>query len=167
MTKSYRTRVYELALANHGVVTTTMATANNIPAVELRKLASRGAITRVAQGVYRSPFHPADTVSKFREALEIAGPGSFLVGESVLALLEMAGFTEFPIKVGATMRVRKALPEGLKITRFGSQPELEEIRGLPCESVTSVLRQQRERLTPGSYAALAMQLRRFDKDLQL
>ena len=167
MTKSYRTRVYELALSNNGVVTTTKAMANNIPAVELRKLASRGAITRVAQGVYRSPFHPADTLSKFQEALEIAGPGSFLIGESVLALLDMDGFTEFPIKVGTTMRVRKTLPEGLEITRFGSQPELEDIRGLPCELVASVFRRQRGFLTPESYAALGMQLRRFDKDIHL
>lgn len=165
MTKSYRTRVYELALTNNGVVTTTMAIANNIPAVELRKLASRGAITRVAQGVYRSPFHPADTVSKFQEALEIAGPGSFLIGESVLALLEIPGFTDSTVKVGTTMRVRKTLPEGLEIRFFGSQPELEEIRGLPCESVTAVFRQQRGLLTPESYAALGMQLRRLGKDL--
>ena len=159
--KSYRTRLYELALSNNGLATTEMAKEIGIPAVELRKLASRGAIIRVAQGVYRSPFHPEDATSKFHQALAVAGPGSFLIAESVLALLGIAEFKTASVSVGVTKRIRKQLPPGLSIRFYSQAPAIELVKGIPCQSVASVFRAQRELLAPQDYASVAMQLKQL------
>lgn len=159
--KSHRTSFYELAMSNNGLVTTKTAKEIGIPAVELRKLASRGAITRVAQGVYRSPFHPEDANTKFHEALAIAGPGSFLIAESVLALLGIAEFKAASVSVGVTKRIRKQLPAGLSIRFHNQAPALDTVRGIPCQSVASAFRAQRELLAPQDYASVAMQLKQL------
>jgi len=161
MTKSYRTRLYKLALSNNGVITTELATTNGIPAVELRKLAARGAITRIAQGVYLSPFYPDDGTTRFRVALEVAGEGSFLFGSSVLSLLGLTEYDSEPVRVGTTKRIRKALPSGIEVKTFSKAPALETIRGMPCQSPVQVLEAQKTTLSPSAYADLGMRLRRL------
>lgn len=55
----YRDVVREIAFGEYGYITTKDAAAAGVPAVELRKLASRGALTNVAYGLYRVPDAPA------------------------------------------------------------------------------------------------------------
>jgi predicted transcriptional regulator of viral defense system len=161
MTKSYRTRLYELALTNNGVITTELATKNGIPAVELRKLAARGAITRRAQGVYLSPFYPDDGTTRFRVALEVAGEGSFLFGSSVLSLLGITEYDSEPVRVGTTRRIRKAMPSSIEVKTLSQAPAIEMILGMPCQSPLQVLDAQKTVLTPSAYADLGMRLRRL------
>jgi hypothetical protein len=113
----------------------------------------------VALGVCRSPFHPEESTSKFHEALAIAGPCSFLIADSVLALLEITDFKAASVSVGVTKRVRKQLPQGLVIRFFSEAPAIEITIGIPCQSVASVFRIQRELLAPEEYASVGMHLR--------
>ena len=83
----YRDVVREIALDQYGYVTTKQAAEAGVPAVELPKLAARGGLENVAYGLYRLPDAPASAFDQFAEALLRAGEGSYLHGESVLALL--------------------------------------------------------------------------------
>lgn len=66
---NYRQAVREIALDRYGYVTTRDAAEAGIPAVELRKLAGRGALTNVAYGLYRlADARPAEH-DQFAEAL--------------------------------------------------------------------------------------------------
>ena len=52
---TYLERLREIALDQHGFVTSAQAVESGIPKVELPKLASRGRIERVSRGIYRVP----------------------------------------------------------------------------------------------------------------
>lgn len=161
MSSTYRQKFYELAMMNHGVVSTALAAGSGIPTVELRKLASRKAIHRVAQGVYRSPFHPKDLLSRVSEALAIAGPGSFVIGVSVLSLIGISDLDLEVVSVGTTKRLRKKVPAQILIEHFNLTPELEIINDFPCQSLSAVMRHIANTAAPEDYAAVAMQLRRM------
>ena len=59
---TYRDRVRQIALGAYGYVTTRQAAEVGVPAVELRKLAARGALVNVAYGLYRVPDAPASVL---------------------------------------------------------------------------------------------------------
>ena len=102
----YRDRVREIALGEYGYVTTKDAAAAGVPAVELRKLAARGALVHVAYGIYRVPDAPGSPFDQFAEALLRAGDGAYLRGDSVLALFGLADVNPRKIRVVAPKRSR-------------------------------------------------------------
>ena len=65
----YRDLVHEIALDNHGYVTTQAAVEAGVPAVELPKLAARGGMENVAYGLYRVSTVPRSEIEQFTEAL--------------------------------------------------------------------------------------------------
>jgi predicted transcriptional regulator of viral defense system len=67
-----RSRLDELlpvAEQNDGLVTATQARALGITDSVLARLTQRGKLERVARGVYRIPYFPADRLSQYREAV--------------------------------------------------------------------------------------------------
>lgn len=58
-----------LAEQNDGLVTATQARALGIRDSVLARLTQRGKLERVARGVYRIPYFPADRLSQYREAV--------------------------------------------------------------------------------------------------
>lgn len=158
---NYRTRVYEIAHANSGVITTALAEDHGIPSVALRKLASRGALVRVAQGVYRSPFHQGDSLRRFREAMAAVGPGSVILSTSVLDLIGVKTYLNGPILVGNTKRIRKRLPEGVSLISMPKSIEIQNIKGFDCESPIGVFSKLRTSLAPQQWADLGMELKRL------
>jgi predicted transcriptional regulator of viral defense system len=108
---NYRQTVREIALDQYGYVTTGDAAEAGVPAVELRKLAARGALTNVAYGLYRVSDARPTEYDQFAEALLRVGDGAYLCGDAVLALHHLALVNPRRIRVGAARRVRVALPE--------------------------------------------------------
>lgn len=106
----YRDLVREIALGEYGYITTKQAAEIGVPAVELRKLAARGALINVAYGIYRVPDAPASVFDQFAEALLRAGEGSYLRGDSVLALFGLADVNPRRARVVAPRRTRAKLP---------------------------------------------------------
>ena len=84
---THRDTLRELAYDTHGVVTLSDAIHAGVPAVEVRKLASRGALERRGKGVYRMTEAPHTPLDEFAEAVAIVGQGAVLADESVLAAL--------------------------------------------------------------------------------
>jgi predicted transcriptional regulator of viral defense system len=106
----YRLTIREIALDQYGYVTTRDAADAGVPAVELRKLTARGALTNVAYGLYRLADTRPTEYDQFAEALLRVGDGAYLRGDAVLALHELALVNPRRIRVGVPRRVRAALP---------------------------------------------------------
>ena len=137
---SYRSRIYDLLGDKHGVVTIKMAAEAGVPAVELRKIASRGGLERVGRGAYRIPFAPMDGFSSASEALAMVGPGSYVVGEYVLAMNNLGVFNPRVVEVASPFRVRRNLPEQVRLVPSVADVQIVRYAGIPCESVYSVLK---------------------------
>ena len=114
---NYRAQLRRIAAYQHGIVTTNDANELDIPAVELRKLALRGAIRRIGHGVYRFDEFPRTAGTPEAEAIAIGGEGTYLEGESVLALLDLGHANPARIEVATTRQNRRTLPRWVKATR--------------------------------------------------
>lgn len=146
----YRSVLYALALDNHGFVTTDMAKSAGVPAVEVRKLASRGGMTNVARGVYRVDGIDGGAQAPYAEAVFRVGTGSFLCGESVLALHNLAQVNPTAITVATARRVRRDLPSFIQvIPRRLSSGEVTEYDNIPSMTVSVAIREAIGSVRPG------------------
>lgn len=138
-TPTNRQRIYELLGDNNGVVTISMAAASGVPAVELRKLAQRGALQRVGRGVYRIPFAPMNNFSTASEMTAIVSENSYVVGDSVLAMLEIGVSNPRFWSIATNLRVRSALPENVRLVDAQDDDQVDLIQGVRCQRVSQVL----------------------------
>lgn len=152
-----------LAFDHHGIVTTELAAAAGVPAVEVRKLASRGALTRVGHGVYRMDEVPMTALTPYAQALALVGDGAYLVDESVLAVHDLALVSPRTIKVATARRVRTALPPTIELVPVNDGGDVEHIDGLATMPLRDALiacrgRVMRERLVEATRVAVARDL---------
>jgi predicted transcriptional regulator of viral defense system len=137
---NYRQTVREIALDQYGYVTTRDAADAGVPAVELRKLAARDALTNVAYGLYRLTDAPSTEYDEFAEALFRVGDGAYLRGDAVLALHHLALVNPRRIRVGIPRRVRAALPDNIDLMEAAvPDDELTEYEGLRSTTVARAL----------------------------
>lgn len=138
--RNYRDLVREIALGEYGYVTTKEAAGAGVPPVELRKLAARGALINVAYGLYRVPDVPASAFDQFAEALLRVGEGSYLRGDSVLALFGLADVNPRRVRVVAPKRTRAKMPAFIELsTPTRRRPELAWYRGLRSMTVAEAI----------------------------
>lgn len=114
---SYRRDLWEVAATNHGVVTVASAEDAGVPAVEVRKLAARGALRGYGLGVYVHGDIPPSPFTQPAVAVALGGEDAFLHREAVLDLLGLGQFNPNKIRVGTTRRVRRTLPEWMALER--------------------------------------------------
>ena len=137
---STRDRLREVADENYGYVTIADIQRLGVPAVEVRKLASRGKLKHVRRGVYRFLDTKPSRRDGFATALMSVGEDAFLVSESVLALHGLALVNPSRIRVGTTKRVRHQLPSFVQVERYSSeQPEVEVYEGIRATSVAKAI----------------------------
>ncbi|MER6939575.1 type IV toxin-antitoxin system AbiEi family antitoxin domain-containing protein [Nocardioides sp. NPDC127514] len=128
---SYRSVLRELGFDSHGIVTLVEAESAGVPAVEVRKLASRGALIRLGQGVYRMAEVPPGPLDEFAAAVALVGADAVLADESALAAYDLGQINVRRIKVATTARVRKRLPPTVQIVRKHVPPHLRaDIEGI-------------------------------------
>jgi predicted transcriptional regulator of viral defense system len=137
---NHRQTVREIALDQYGYVTTRDAAGAGVPAVELRKLATRGALINIAYGLYRLADARPTEYDQFAEALLRVGEGAYLRGDAVLALHHLALVNPRRIRVGLPRRVRAALPQFIDL-REEEMPEddLTVYQGLRCTTVARAM----------------------------
>lgn len=137
----YRTAVYKVADEHHGYVTTALAQAAGVPSVEVRKLASRGGMTNIAHGLYRVDGIDGGDRAAYAEAVLRVGDDAHLMGDSVLAFHELALVNPRYITVGSPRRVRRDLPEHIRLVH--SRPDaadLTEYDSVPSITVERAIR---------------------------
>lgn len=146
---TYREVLRELAYDTHGVVTLRAAAAAGVPAAEVRKLASRGALERLGKGVYRMTEAPHSPLDEFAEAVALVGPDAVLADEAVLAAHNLAQVNLRRIKVATDRRIRHDLPATVEVVhRRVEQAERDEIEGIPAMSLPSAFLAARGKILP-------------------
>ena len=146
---TYRQTVREIAKDQHGFITTSQAKAANVPAVELRKLAYRGALENRGYGVYKILDLPTTEFDQFAEIIYRIGDRAFLAGETVLALHNLALVNPFKISVLTTKRVRTKLPKFVTVSIGAISPdEATTIDGISATTVEKALRDCKKMILP-------------------
>jgi predicted transcriptional regulator of viral defense system len=141
-----RSRLEELlplAEQNDGLVTASQARALGIKDSVLARLTQRGKLERVARGVYRIPYFPADRLSQYREAVlwARASHGPKQVALSHETALGVYGISDVnPSRVHLTVpkdaRLRRRKPKWIVIHRGDLPPSnVATHEGLPVTTV--------------------------------
>lgn len=141
-------KIYEHAVDRHYLFTTLDALDYGIPAIELAKLAHRGRLENLGNGVYRLARNVPSGADPYAVAVARAGEGAFLYGESVLALLGLAPTNPEVITVGTTRRVRKAFPAGMRLVRVKSAGKLTSYDGVPSQRAKDAIAACRGTIMP-------------------
>lgn len=152
----YRQDLWEIAATRNGVVTVAEAEDAGVPAVEVRKLAARGALRGYGQGVYTHRDVPTTSFTEPTIAVALAGKGAFLHRESVLDLLGLGQFNPPKVRVGTRRRVRRKLPEWMELENRPDVPDedLTRYEGVPATTVRRALGDMRARMPPDRWEAL-------------
>lgn len=159
---SYRQDLWEIAASRNGVVTITEAEDAGVPAVEVRKLAARGALRGYGQGVYTHRDVPTTLLTEPTIAVALAGAGAFLHRESVLGLFGLGQFNPPKVRVGTRRRVRRALPAWMELEYRTDVPEfdLTLYEGIPSTTVQRALADMQHRMPPDRWEMLVDEARR-------
>lgn len=161
---AYRRDLWEVAAPRNGVVTIADAEEAGVPAVEVRKLAARGALQGHGHGVYTHRDVPATRFTQAAVAVALAGTGAFLHRESVLDLVSLGQFNPRWVRVGTTRRVRRNLPEWMELEYRPDMgaAELTHCEGVPSTTVRRALRDVEQRMPPDRWAAIVEEALRRD-----
>lgn len=145
----YRQDLWEVAASRNGVVTITEAADADVPAVEVRKLAARGALRAYGQGVYTHRNVPTTQFTEPSLAVALAGECAFLHRESVLDLLGLGQSNP--------RRVRRRLPTWMDLEKRSDIPdrELTQHEGVPATTVRRALDDMRNRIPRERWEALS------------
>lgn len=104
----------EIALDQHGYITTAQAEDAGVTKYTLSKLASRKRINRVAYGVYSIPYLPTDRFDNLMLAVLWTGVDNAAIShESALELYEVCDINPRTISV--------TVPKGVRIKRKGGE----------------------------------------------
>ncbi len=144
----YRRDLWEIAAHNHGVVTISEAQEVGVPGVEVRKLASRGALTGYGKGVYVHNDIPQNRFTQPALAVALAGKEAFLQYESVLDLLELGQVNPPKIAVGIPRIIRRTLPGWMEAEyrKNMRDAELALHHNIPTTSVFQTLQEMKTRM---------------------
>ena len=160
----YRQDLWELAASRNGVVTVAEAEDAGVPAVEMRKLAARGALRGYGQGVYTHRDVPTTPSTEPTIAVALGGAGAFLHRESVLDLLGLGQFNPPKVRVGTRRRVRRTLPEWVELENRPDVPDedLTRYEGISATTVRRALEDMRDRMPPERWKAVVDEALRRD-----
>lgn len=156
---SYRRDLWELAAHQHGVLTVADAEMADVPAVELRKLAARGALEALGAGVYRHRDVPRTALTQPAASVALAGPGAYIEGESVFDLLELGHFNPKKVRVATARRLRRTLPPWIELERRTDVPveDITTYEGIRSMTVRRALVEVRNRIPHERWADLLKQ----------
>ena len=141
---TYRERAWEIAVSQHGYITTQDAVSAGIPAIELAKIAARGRLQHIARGLYRFNELLPTKFSQCYEAVLRVGGDAHLVGDAVLALHDLALVNPRSIRIGTSKRIRNILPDWIT-PQVSNEPigELQLFQLIPCSPVARAIRDAR------------------------
>jgi predicted transcriptional regulator of viral defense system len=137
---TYRERAWEIAVGQHGYITTRDATENGIPAIELVKLAARDRLQHITRGIYRFAELPTTRIDQFYEAALRVGEDAVLMGDAVLALHDLALVNPRTIRVATPHRVRRHLPNWVKVEQATlPDADVTMFEGIPITTVARAM----------------------------
>lgn len=135
--------VSSAAMDNYGLITAAQAAACGSNPVELFRWAKSGRLTKRGRGVFRLAQYDPTECDLYAEALAFVGDGAAIFGESVLALQNLALVNPSRIAVATCARVRKRLPDWIRILPHASVPRPVLFRGIACQPTAEAILQCR------------------------
>lgn len=120
----------DVAVDNGGYITPALVAPHGVPAVELRKMVSRGILQAVARGVYRVPSLPVDRFDALIVARLWAAGRGVISHDSALLVHELCDIN--PTKVHLT------IPEHYRISRSGGEAYVLHWADLADADVTQI-----------------------------
>jgi len=130
----------DVAVDNGGYVTPALVAPFGVPAVELRKMVSRGTLVSVAHGVYRIPSLPFDQFDEFVLARMWASGRGVISHDSALVVHELCDInpTEVHLTIPLSYRISRA--GGERYTIHHADLAANEITRLDAVTVTTIHR---------------------------
>lgn len=122
-----------------GLITSAEARELGLGAQELVQQAARGKLVRVAHGVYRIPVWPFQQAAPYAIAVKAAGPGAYLCGESVVALLGLAPTSPGAMWVASPRRVRRNLGDGVRLLDRQPEGPTTYYEGVACQPLVQAI----------------------------
>lgn len=136
-------KVLELAVDQHGYVTTSQAREGDASADALRKMATRGTLERVSWGVYRVPTFPPSPYAEYMEAsLWPAGVRGVISHQSALALRGLSDVSPSAIHITVPdgFRIRRNVPAYLMVHHADlTDDEVTLFEGIPTTAVARTI----------------------------
>ena len=132
-------KIYEIAADNYGLITSAQAKDSGISDKEMCVIAKRGRMDRLGHGVYKICDYIPVKNDPYAEAVALVGVGSYLYGESVLGMLDLMPFNPNYIYVATPKRVRKKLPENLKLIRVQQNYDSTAYEGIPSQKISDAI----------------------------
>ena len=133
-------KVYEAAADRHGLITVEDAAELGIHRKQLLCWEAMGRLERCGRGVYRLHYHVPTPYDHFAEAVALVGRGSVIDGDGVLALHNLALVNPPQIQVAVAKRVRRALPEWIRLVKKTDDVREESFEGIACQRVADAIR---------------------------
>ncbi len=130
MPGKYWDSIVDIALDNGGYVTPALATHFAIPAVELRKMVSRGTLTAAGRGIYRVPSLPIDRHDEYIYARLWAMGRGVLSHDSALVVHELCDINPNVVHI--------TVPTAYRLQRSGGQRYAVHHCDLPSNEVTRI-----------------------------
>ncbi len=137
-------RLLEVAAPQHGLFTLPQAAEVGVGDGYVRKMAARGVVERRAQGVYRIPAIPIDEYTELMEAVLWAKGRGVIVGETALALWDLADVNPRKIHVAVPPDYRPRRQDGrlyhVQQARLRTE-DRDETQGIPTVTPACAIRQ--------------------------
>lgn len=141
-------KLYDIAVENYGIVTSSEAKSLGISNMALVQLARRGRLLHIRRGVYKLAQYVPTEFDDYAQAVVTVGEGAFLCGESVIALLKLAPTNPAFIHVAFPLRLRKKLPSNIILHSALQGYEPIKVQGIPCQRVADAIMAARATVSP-------------------
>jgi len=129
-----------MAADNYGYVTMAAVSAHGINPVEMTRWTQSGRLERAARGVYRLVDYPPSPLEPFVRAVLAVGNDARIFGESVLGMLNLVPTNPTWIYVGSPNRLRRRMPEGIKLVKTGDSDRITNYDGIDSQPVADAIR---------------------------
>ncbi len=130
--------IYEIAADNYGLITAAEAKEIGVTGAELFRWANSGRLVKKGSGVYRIAHYIPTENDKFAEAVALAGPESFLFGETVLAKEGLALVNPSVLTIGSPRRIRRRLPVWIETIQVNDVPTT-CYDGIPSQTLAAAI----------------------------
>lgn len=133
-------KVYEAAAERYGLITVEDAARLGIHRKQLLSWEAIGRLERCGRGVYRLNHHVPTPLDHYAEAVALVGQDAIIYGDGVLAMHNLALVNPRQIQVATGKRVRKALPEWIRLVKKDDNVKEEVHEGIARQTVSDAIR---------------------------
>ena len=133
-------KVYEAAAERYGLITVEDAAELGIHRKQLLFWEANGRLERCGRGVYRIKYHVPTPFDHYAEAVALVGRDAIIYGDGVLAMHNLGLVNPKQIQVAVEKRVRKSLPEWIRLVKKADGVKEEMFEGIACQTVADAIR---------------------------